>query len=149
MYKRQNQRGDAFPNNPTQWNDTDSDGWGDNYVDQSWDEFRDSAWPGEIVTGATEVDQFPLNHYQWVDTDGDWWGDNQVGDDADACPTVYGNSTADRYGCIDTDGDSYSDPTANWGPVSSTGYCQADGVPLDPTQWCDSCLLYTSPSPRD
>lgn len=132
-----NQRGDAFPNNPTQWNDTDSDGWGDNYVDQSWDEFRDSTWPGEIVTGATEVDQFPLNHYQWVDTDGDWWGDNQVGDDADACPTVYGNSTADRYGCIDTDGDSYSDPTANWGPVSSTGYCQADGVPLDPTQWCD------------
>ena len=132
-----NQRGDAFPNNPTQWNDTDSDGWGDNYVDQSWDEFRELAWPGEIVTGATEVDQFPLNHYQWVDTDGDWWGDNQVGDDADACPTVYGNSTADRYGCIDTDGDSYSDPTANWGPVSSTGYCQADGVPLDPTQWCD------------
>ena len=132
-----NQRGDAFPNNPTQWNDTDSDGWGDNYVDQSWDEFRESAWPGEIVTGATDVDQFPLNHYQWVDTDGDWWGDNQVGDDADACPTVYGNSTADRYGCIDTDGDSYSDPTANWGPVSSTGYCQADGVPLDPTQWCD------------
>ena len=132
-----NQRGDAFPNNPTQWNDTDSDGWGDNYVDQSWDEFRESAWPGEIITGATEVDQFPLNHYQWVDTDGDWWGDNQVGDDADACPTVYGNSTADRYGCIDTDGDSYSDPTANWGPVSSTGYCQADGVPLDPTQWCD------------
>ena len=132
-----NQRGDAFPNNPTQWNDTDSDGWGDNYVDQSWDEFRESAWPGEIVTGATEVDQFPLNHYQWVDTDGDWWGDNQVGDDADACPTVYGNSTADRYGCIDTDGDSYSDPTANWSPVSSTGYCQADGVPLDPTQWCD------------
>ena len=132
-----NQRGDAFPNNPTQWNDTDSDGWGDNYVDQSWDEFRELAWPGEIVTGATDVDQFPLNHYQWVDTDGDWWGDNQVGDDADACPTVYGNSTADRYGCIDTDGDSYSDPTANWGPVSSTGYCQADGVPLDPTQWCD------------
>ena len=132
-----NQRGDAFPNNPTQWNDTDSDGWGDNYGDQSWDEFRESAWPGEIVTGATKVDQFPLNHYQWVDTDGDWWGDNQVGDDADACPTVYGNSTADRYGCIDTDGDSYSDPTANWGPVSSTGYCQADGVPLDPTQWCD------------
>ena len=132
-----NQRGDAFPTNPTQWNDTDSDGWGDNYVNQSWDEFRESTWPGEIVTGATNVDQFPLNHYQWMDTDGDWWGDNQIGDDADACPTVYGNSTADRYGCIDTDGDSYSDPTANWGPVSSTGYCQADGVPLDPTQWCD------------
>ena len=21
--------------------------------------------------------------------------------------------------------------------MSSTGYCQADGLPLDPTQWCD------------
>ena len=132
-----NQRGDAFPNNPTQWNDSDSDGWGDNYVDQAWDEFRDSTWPGEIISGATQIDKFPLNHYQWIDTDGDWWGDNQVGDDADACPSVFGNSTADRYGCPDTDGDSYSDPTANWGPISSTGYCQADGVPLDPTQWCD------------
>ena len=132
-----NQRGDAFPNNPTQWNDTDSDGWGDNYDNESWDDNRDATWPGTIVAGATEIDKFPVNHYQWVDTDGDWWGDNQVGDDADACPTVYGNSTADRYGCIDTDGDTYSDPTANWGPVSSTGYCQADGAPLDPTQWCD------------
>ena len=132
-----NQRGDAFPNNPTQWNDSDGDGWGDNYADQSWNEFRDATWPGIIVPGATEIDQFPLNNNQWLDTDGDWWGDNQVGDDADACPSIYGNSTADRYGCPDTDGDSYSDPTANWGPVSSTGYCQADGVPLDPTQWCD------------
>ena len=128
---------DYLPQNPTQWNDSDGDGWGDNYADQSWNEFRDATWPGIIVPGATEIDQFPLNNNQWLDTDGDWWGDNQVGDDADACPSIYGNSTADRYGCPDTDGDSYSDPTANWGPVSSTGYCQADGVPLDPTQWCD------------
>ncbi len=132
-----NQRGDAFPNNPTQWNDSDSDGWGDNYDDQSWDEYRGESWPGIIISGATEIDKFPLNHYQWIDTDGDWWGDNQVGDDADACPNSFGNSTADRYGCPDTDGDSYSDPTANWGAVSNTGYCQADGLPLDPTQWCD------------
>ena len=132
-----NQRGDAFPSNPTQWNDSDSDGWGDNYANQSWEEYRGATWPGSLIAGATEVDQFPLNHYQWLDSDGDWWGDNQVGDDADACPYVYGNSTADRYGCPDTDGDSYSDPTANWGAVSSTGYCQADGLPLDPTQWCD------------
>ena len=132
-----NQRGDAFPNNPTQWNDSDSDGWGDNYANQSWEPNRESTWPGILIETATNVDQFPLNHNQWLDTDGDWWGDNQIGDDADACPYVFGNSTVDRYGCVDTDGDGYSDPTANWGIVSSTGYCQADGVPLDPTQWCD------------
>ena len=133
-----NQRGDAFPNNPTQWNDSDGDGWGDNYADPTWTEYRDSLWPGIIITGATQVDKFPLNNYQWEDTDGDWYGDNQLGDDADGCPTVYGNSTGDRYGCLDTDGDGYSDPTANWGIVTPNGYCQADGLPLDPTQWCDA-----------
>jgi len=132
-----NQRGDAFPNNPTQWNDSDSDGWGDNYNVQSWDVNRSSTWPGLFMINATQVDKFPLDHYQWEDTDGDWYGDNQFGDDADGCPNVFGNSTADRYGCPDTDGDTYSDPTANWGSISQGGYCQADGLPLDPTQWCD------------
>ena len=132
-----NQRGDAFPNNPTQWNDSDSDGWGDNYNDESWDVNRSSTWPGIFMINATQVDKFPLDHYQWEDADGDWYGDNQFGDDADGCPNVFGNSTADRYGCPDTDGDTYSDPTANWGSISQGGYCQADGLPLDPTQWCD------------
>ncbi|MFL2882531.1 MAG: hypothetical protein ACJ0CN_05090 [Candidatus Poseidoniaceae archaeon] len=132
-----NQRGDAFPTNPTQWNDSDSDGWGDNYNDESWDVNRSSTWPGLFMINATQVDKFPLDHYQWEDTDGDWYGDNQFGDDADGCPDVFGNSTADRYGCLDTDGDTYSDPTANWGSISQGGYCQADGLPLDPTQWCD------------
>ena len=132
-----NQRGDAFPNNPTQWNDSDSDGWGDNYNDESWDVNRSSTWPGLFMANATQVDKFPIEHYQWEDTDGDWYGDNQVGDDADGCPNVFGNSTADRYGCLDTDGDTYSDPTANWGSISQGGNCQADGLPLDPTQWCD------------
>ncbi|DAC25958.1 MAG TPA: hypothetical protein D7H99_07565, partial [Candidatus Poseidoniales archaeon] len=132
-----NQRGDAFPNNPTQWNDSDSDGWGDNYNDQSWEVNRGETWPGLFINNATQVDKFPLDHYQWEDTDGDWYGDNQFGDDADGCPDVFGNSTADRYGCPDTDGDTYSDPTANWGSISQGGYCQADGLPLDPTQWCD------------
>ena len=132
-----NQRGDAFPNNPTQWNDSDSDGWGDNYNVESWEVNRGSTWPGLLIINATQVDKFPLDNNQWEDTDGDWYGDNQFGDDADGCPDVFGNSTADRYGCPDTDGDTYSDPTANWGSISQGGYCQADGIPLDPTQWCD------------
>ena len=52
-------RGDAFPDNPTQWSDRDGDGWGDNQSE-----------------GALQVDDFPDNPTQWLDTDGDGWGDN-------------------------------------------------------------------------
>ena len=109
--------------------------WGDNYADPV-DRISDSIGPDNYHRCNT-VDKFPLNNYQWEDTDGDWYGDNQLGDDADGCPTVYGNSTGDRFGCLDTDGDGYSDPTANWG-IRLRGYRQADGLPLDPTQWCDA-----------
>ena len=49
---------------------------------------------------------------------------------ADACPLVYGNSSADRIGCLDQDGDNYSDPTADWGLAEG-----ADAYPKDPTRW--------------
>ena len=48
---------DAFPNNPTQWADTDHDGFGDNPDGSSADDF---------VSDAT----------QWSDADGDGFGDN-------------------------------------------------------------------------
>ena len=50
---------DDFPDNPTQWLDTDGDGWGDN---NSY--------------GATQVDDFPLIPSQYRDTDGDGYGDD-------------------------------------------------------------------------
>jgi len=130
-----NQRGDAFPNDATQWNDTDGDGYGDNYEDVSWNEYRAPEWPGEIIVGAQNIDVFPLDRTQWRDTDGDWVGDEQMSDRADGCPTVWGNSTYDRLGCIDTDGDGYSDPDAGW-PTRTDCY-GADAFPNDPTQWCD------------
>ena len=49
---------------------------------------------------------------------------------ADACSSVIGNSTNDRYGCFDSDGDGYSNKDDNWG--YSDG---ADGYPDDPTRW--------------
>ena len=55
-----NDSSDMFPDNPTQWNDTDGDGWGDNQI-----------------SGATQIDDFPTNPTQYRDTDGDGWGDNQ------------------------------------------------------------------------
>ena len=130
-----NQSGDAFPDDATQWNDTDGDGWGDNYENASWDNFRPSEWPGLLQSVSNQPDVFPLDRTQWVDTDGDWVGDNEMSDRPDGCPTTWGDSLFDRLGCLDTDGDGWSDPDANW---ASTGDCyQADAFPNDPTQWCD------------
>ena len=140
-----NQRGDAFPTNPSQWNDTDGDGWGDNYDNASWTEIRpvddvstpdvDESWPGIYDSSATQVDKFPLFRYQWADTDGDWIGDEPNTPLSDGCPNTWGNSTEDRIGCRDTDGDGWSDPTPDW-PAHPTG--DADAFPDDHTQWRDS-----------
>ena len=130
-----NQSGDAFPNDATQWNDTDGDGWGDNYDNATWNNFRPPEWPGLLQSVANNSDAFPLDRTQWEDTDGDWVGDNSMSDRPDGCPTIWGDSEFDRLGCLDTDGDGWSDPDANW---ASTGDCyQADAFPNDPTQWCD------------
>jgi len=130
-----NQTGDAFPGDASQWNDTDGDGYGDNYADSSWTSIRPTEWPGIHIEGATTVDVFPIDRTQWVDTDGDWYGDNEISDRADGCPLVWGNSTLDRLGCLDTDGDGFSNPTTDW-PTTPDCY-GADAFPNDPTQWCD------------
>ena len=56
---------DAFPNDPTEWLDTDSDGIGNNAdTDDDNDGFTD------------DYDVFPLNETEWYDSDGDGLGDN-------------------------------------------------------------------------
>ena len=130
-----NQSGDAFPNDATQWNDSDGDGFGDNYENASWDTYRPAEWPGVLLPSANQPDAFPLDRTQHVDSDGDWVGDNPNSDRADMCPNQWGDSQYDRLGCPDSDGDGYSDPTANW---PSTADCfGADAFPDEPTQWCD------------
>jgi WD40 repeat protein len=140
-----NQLGDAFPMNPTQWNDTDGDGYGDNYDNASWTAIRpvddpstldmDESWPGWFDSEATEVDKFPLDRYQWVDTDGDWVGDEPDTPRTDSCVNKWGNSSEDRLGCLDSDGDGWSNPTPD-GLAHPDG--DADTFPYDPTQWRDS-----------
>ena len=76
---------DSFPENPTQWNDTDSDGFGDNWANGTWNDTRDD--------------------------DGTWL---ENASDVDWCPNASGNSTEDRGGCLDTDGDGFSDPDDEW-----------------------------------
>ena len=51
---------DIFIFDPTQWYDTDKDGFGDNWGNPSWNESRDPTWPGVFVENATSADMCPL-----------------------------------------------------------------------------------------
>ena len=107
---------DAFPEDSTQWTDSDGDGFGDN-------------------SKGNNADAFPEDSTQWQDSDGDGFGDEENGNNPDNCPFERGNSTNDRLGCIDTDGDGYSDESSGW---RAHPYGYADSHPDDPTQWEDS-----------
>lgn len=105
-----------------QWADSDGDGWGDN-----------------STPGAWRRDAFPLDPTQWNDTDEDGYGDNIDGNNADECIVRWGNSSIDKLGCPDTDGDGHSNDYT-FDTNSSTGLReneQGDSHPLDPNQWRD------------
>ena len=106
-------QGDLFPNNGEQWSDLDGDGYGDN---------------SEGMMG----DKFTEDPTQWNDTDGDGYGDNPTGNSPDACPNTAGFSKLDRFGCLDSDFDFYSDPDADYTVADG-----ADALPDDGTQWRD------------
>ena len=111
---------DSLPQNPTQWADSDGDGYGDN------------------PTG-NNGDAFPTDSTQWNDTDGDGYGDESTGNNPDACPTVSGVSTLDRFGCPDTDSDGASDEDLSGtnGPVWTIAD-GADILPHDASQQSDT-----------
>ena len=123
-----------------QWADSDGDGFGDN-----------------SSIGAFLRDAFPSDGWQWNDTDNDGFGDNWDDPElnstrgggigqwvpqanlSDDCPTVTGNSTFDRIGCLDTDGDGHSslysyDIDENTGLRTSE---KGDALPDNPHQWRD------------
>ena len=104
---------DAFDEDNSQWADNDDDGYGDN-------------------PNGTEADAFPSDSSQWADTDGDGYGDEYDGTNPDECIFSSGNSTEDRYGCTDSDGDGYSNPDGEWGI-----YDGADAFISEITQWED------------
>ncbi|MEC7280261.1 MAG: hypothetical protein VXV98_09555, partial [Candidatus Thermoplasmatota archaeon] len=88
--------------------DTDNDGYSN----------QDSSW-----TLANGADAFPAEPTQWADGDYDGYGDNAVGFQPDACTSVAGNSTQDRFGCIDSDGDGWSDPGGGYTVESGADAC--------------------------
>jgi len=82
---------------------------------------------------SDSLDVFVQEASQWLDTDGDGFGDNLDGFNGDYCPNIPGESSQDRKGCIDTDGDGYSNIDEFW-----TRYSGGDVYPQDPAQWEDA-----------
>ena len=134
---------DYFDHNPTQWADSDLDGYGDNFANVSWLAVRPSEWPGQLL-GMTpiqivDIDTFPLDPEQWNDSDGDWYGDEPFTSRSDGCPYIWGNSSWDRIGCPDSDGDGFSDPgNAQPGEGVASPHGDADAFVDNPSQWWDS-----------
>jgi len=137
---------DAFPDEATQWSDQDGDGFGDNRTgfqpdgcqtrpglslfdrfgcpDSDSDGYSDPSGGWGVADGA---DHFVHQPSQWIDTDNDGFGDNESGFEGDACPDIFGNSTEDQFGCIDTDGDGYSDIGSDAFPTEKSQHMDADG----------------------
>ena len=112
---------DAFFNKPSQWNDSDGDGRGDNWYIDSWNASRRSHWPGVWISAAWMPDESPL------DRDDDGFEDPELPlavAPYDDCPDFHGTSFRDLYGCADADGDGWSD--------------NRDEVDDEPTQWDDA-----------
>lgn len=133
--------GDVFPNDISQWLDSDGDGYGDNPEGDNGDAFptnsdqwidSDGDGYGDNANGL-DGDKFKDEPTQWYDSDQDGYGDNPNGITPDACPDLNGFSKTDRFGCLDSDLDGYSNPTENW-----TIEQGADALPEQETQWIDA-----------
>lgn len=152
-----NDGSDAFPNDPTEWLDTDSDGIGNNTdSDDDNDGYSDSE---ELAAGTdplnpndypvTQIDSdgdgvddandaFPLDPTESVDTDGDGIGNNADNDDdgdgvndaSDAFPLNPAES-------VDTDGDGIGNNADN--DDDGDGVNDAnDAFPLNPAESVDT-----------
>ena len=125
----------AFPFDPTQWNDTDEDGFGDNRF-------------------GSNADKFPLDPTQWYDIDGDGYGDSPDGQNYDAFlaePSQWSGVDGDGCGdnpagrnpdlfiydptqCEDNDGDGWGDNLSGNNPdpylfdFDNDGYNDSIGV---------------------
>ena len=155
--------GDAFPNDNTQQTDADQDGYGDNTTGTLPDgcpavyglSLRGGLFgclDGDGDGWADSIDAYPAEISQWNDSDGDGYGDSIIGFEGDACPTIFGQSQRDRYGCLDSDSDGWSDDgdafpndatqhadqdNDGYGDNQSAGATLVDAFPTDATQWVD------------
>lgn len=137
---------DDLPKDPTQFIDTDSDGFGDNMSGNNPDDCpneqgystidrkgcRDS--DGDGISNLN--DAFDYEPTQWLDSDGDGFGDNQSGFEYDACPMISGTgNTVGLMGCPDDDGDGfpniidlYPNRYDAWSDADGDGYTDQPGT---------------------
>ena len=127
---------DVFPVEFTQWLDSDGDGFGDNSDGFEGDGCIDVAGTSiEDLFGCPDADSdgwsdlndaFPNEGTQHSDADNDGFGDTLAGYQGDECPGVSGASTLDRFGCLDTDEDGWSDLNDAFAE-DSTQHSDSDG----------------------
>jgi hypothetical protein len=111
---------DDFPQDATQSNDSDGDGYGDNPTGNDPDAFPLDAleWKDSDSDGIGDnADKFPQDATQWLDSDDDGYGDNQEGNNPDVFP-----DDPDEW--FDSDSDGIGD--------------NADEFPEDPDEWEDT-----------
>ena len=112
--------GDDFEYDPTQWLDSDDDGYGDNLAPAITPDACVNIWGNSTLDRfgcvdsdgdgwSDEGDAYPNHKLLWSDVDGDNYSDQTGTNLSDDCPEVAGTSTKDRLGCVDTDGDGWSD----------------------------------------
>ncbi len=130
--------------------DADGDGWSNNGGDYAsgdlsptnWMQARDQDGDGLLdnhgpdCCGMDGADEFPFDPKQWVDADNDGVGDNNSDPDGDQCPGLFGLSRYDRAGCVDSDGDGYSDPTEATSTANDDAWTVEDGADMWP--WAPS-----------
>ncbi len=123
---------DLWPFDPTQWADSDGDGFGDN---SSINATNPDAFPNNIaVVNDTDGDGFPDNFTSFYN------GTNAVGFYLDGCPLTFGNSSDPLFGCLDSDGDGFMD-IYSFDVDPTTGLREnqsGDAFPFDETQWKDT-----------
>ena len=119
-----------FDHEPTQWRDSDRDGYGDEINGNQGDACPESSGTsildrlgcrdtdGDGWSDPTDswlahpfgtADSFPNEALQWRDSDGDGFGDVALGSMRDDCPSQSGDSVRDLQGCPDANGDGWSD----------------------------------------
>ena len=148
---------DEFMFEPTQWADSDGDGYGDNpegvdgdqcpqvsgnsivdrlgCLDTDSDGYSDPT--GNFAASPSGLaDAFIDDVTQWHDIDGDGYGDNSTGLNPDLCPTtnpLY-RTSVDLFGCAPNERDTDSD-----GIVDSLDNCPTEAKGVD--GYTDGCPL--------
>ncbi|MBT5617820.1 MAG: hypothetical protein HOJ71_01955, partial [Euryarchaeota archaeon] len=161
---RENQTGDAFPTDATQWFDQDGDGYGDNQEGENADQcptengtsyidFLGCLDDGDGYRDLFEPTGLAGNPTQWEDYDRDGYGDNASGTNPDLCPETEAayKTLVDENGCDPTQSDADGDGVADYfdncpdEPSGAGGYDDGCPVPVASDDDTSSELLGLSP----